>query len=142
MPSNALRGALLLPDVKHRVSRYLNKHADTPIGPTCRWEPQMQRLKSPDRAQGFSGTHHRLRKLQATASSPKCHRLSACSDQNVPELTKQTLCAAERIWLGRAGIISLLLFRKRITWQCQREGVKGGHRQRKHSMPALSITDQ
>jgi putative transposase len=43
----------ILPEVRHRTSRYLNNRAENSHGPTRRRERQMQRFKSPDRAQRF-----------------------------------------------------------------------------------------
>ena len=47
----------LLPDVKHRQSRYLNNLAENSHRPTRRRERQMQRFKSPDQAQHFLSAH-------------------------------------------------------------------------------------
>jgi putative transposase len=47
----------VLPDVRHRTSRYLNKRGENFHGPTRRRERQMQRFKSPARAQRFLSDH-------------------------------------------------------------------------------------
>ena len=50
----------LLPDVRHRVSRYLNNRAENSHRPTRRRERQMQRFKSPEQAQRFLSSHGML----------------------------------------------------------------------------------
>ena len=47
----------VLPDIKHRQSRYLNNPAGNSHRPTRRRERQMQRFKSPDQAQRFPSAH-------------------------------------------------------------------------------------
>jgi putative transposase len=47
----------ILPDVRHRTSRYLNNRAENSHRPTRRRERQMQRFKSSDEAQRFLSTH-------------------------------------------------------------------------------------
>jgi len=47
----------ILPDVRHRTSRYLNNRAEDSHRPTRRRERQMQRFKSSDEAQRFLSTH-------------------------------------------------------------------------------------
>src|SRR5918994_1488945 len=47
----------VLPDVKHRTSRYLNNRAENSHRPTRRRERQMQRFKSPEQAQRFLSAH-------------------------------------------------------------------------------------
>jgi putative transposase len=47
----------LLPDVKHRTSRYLNNRAENSHRPTRRRERQMQRFKSAGQAQDFLSAH-------------------------------------------------------------------------------------
>ena len=47
----------ILPDVRHRTSRYLNNRAENSHRPTRRRERQMQRFKSSDQAQRFLSTH-------------------------------------------------------------------------------------
>src|SRR5689334_8175381 len=47
----------VLPDVRHRTSRYLNNRAENSHRPTRRRERQMQRFKSPDQAQQFLSAH-------------------------------------------------------------------------------------
>ncbi|MFC7739171.1 DDE-type integrase/transposase/recombinase [Roseomonas sp. GCM10028921] len=47
----------ILPDVRHRTSRYLNNCAENSHTPTRRRERQMQRFKSPEQAQRFLSAH-------------------------------------------------------------------------------------
>ncbi len=47
----------VLPDVRHRTSRYLNNRAENSHRPARRRERQMQRFKSPDQAQRFLSAH-------------------------------------------------------------------------------------
>jgi putative transposase len=47
----------ILPDVRHRTSRYLNNRAENSHRPTRRRERQMQRFKSPEQAQRFLSAH-------------------------------------------------------------------------------------
>jgi putative transposase len=47
----------LLPDVRHRTSRYLNNRAENSHQPTRRRERQMQRFKSSEQAQQFLSSH-------------------------------------------------------------------------------------
>jgi putative transposase len=47
----------VLPDVRHRTSRYLNNRAENSHRPTRRRERQMQRFKSPAQAQRFLSSH-------------------------------------------------------------------------------------
>ena len=47
----------VMPEVRHRVSRYLNNRAENSHRPTRRRERQMQRFKSPAQAQRFLSAH-------------------------------------------------------------------------------------
>ena len=47
----------VLPEVRHRTSRYLNNRAENSHRPTRRRERQMQRFKSPQQAQRFLSSH-------------------------------------------------------------------------------------
>ena len=47
----------VMPEVRHRVSRYLNDRAENSHWPTRRRERQMQRFKSPEQAQRFLSAH-------------------------------------------------------------------------------------
>ncbi len=47
----------LLPDVRHRSSRYLNNRAENSHRPTRRRERHMQRFKSAEQAQRFLSAH-------------------------------------------------------------------------------------
>jgi putative transposase len=47
----------VLPDVRHRTSRYLNNRAENSHQPTRRRERQMQRFKSSEQAQRFLSAH-------------------------------------------------------------------------------------
>jgi putative transposase len=65
----------LLPDVKHRTSRYLNNRAENSHRPTRRRERQMQRFKSRDQAQDFLSAHA----IIYGHFRPRRHRLNAAS---------------------------------------------------------------
>jgi putative transposase len=47
----------VLPDVRHRTSRYLNNRAENSHRPTRRRDRQMQRFKSGEQAQRFLSSH-------------------------------------------------------------------------------------
>ena len=47
----------VMPEVRHRVSRYLNNRAENSHRPTRRRERQMRRFKSPEQAQRFLCAH-------------------------------------------------------------------------------------
>ena len=47
----------VLPEARHRTSRYLNNRAENSHRPTRRRERQMQRFKSPEQAQRFLSSH-------------------------------------------------------------------------------------
>jgi hypothetical protein len=47
----------ILPQARHRTSRYLNNRAENSHQPTRRRERQMQRFKSPQQAQRFLAAH-------------------------------------------------------------------------------------
>jgi putative transposase len=47
----------ILPEVRHRTSRYLNNRAENSHRPTRRRERQMQLFKSPGQAQRFLSSH-------------------------------------------------------------------------------------
>jgi putative transposase len=47
----------ILPEMRHRTSRYLNNRAENSHRPTRRRERQMQRFKSPAQAQRFLSSH-------------------------------------------------------------------------------------
>ena len=47
----------VMPEVRHRTSRYLNNRAENSHRPTRRRERQMQRFKSPEQAQRFLSSH-------------------------------------------------------------------------------------
>ena len=47
----------ILPEVRHRTSRYLNNRAENSHRPTRRRERQMQRFKSAEQAQRFLSSH-------------------------------------------------------------------------------------
>ena len=70
----------LLPDVRHRKSRYLNNRAENSHRPTRRRERQMQRFKSSSQAQLFLSAHSmiyghfRPRHHLMTASDYRCAR--------------------------------------------------------------------
>jgi putative transposase len=74
----------ILPDVRHRTSRYLNNRAEYLHRPTRRREQQMQRFTSPKQAQRFRPSHamiyghFRLRRHLMTAIEYRCTRAQAC----------------------------------------------------------------
>jgi putative transposase len=63
----------LLPDAKHRTSRYLNNRTENSHRPTRRRERQMQRFKSLGQAQDFLSAHA----IIYGHFRPRRHRLSA-----------------------------------------------------------------
>jgi putative transposase len=69
----------LLPDVKHRTSRYLNNRAENSHRPTRRRERQMQRFKSHGQAQDFLSAHAMI----YGHFRPRRHRLSAAGYRRV-----------------------------------------------------------
>ncbi len=71
--SSGVARRALLPDVKHRTSRYLNNRAENSHRPTRRRERQMQRFKSPGQAQDFLSAHA----IIYGHFRPRRHRLSA-----------------------------------------------------------------
>jgi putative transposase len=58
----------VLPDVRHRTSRYLNNRAENSHRPTRRRERQMQRFKSPGQAQRFLSAQVPLQRLLVAAN--------------------------------------------------------------------------
>ena len=70
----------VLPNVRHRTSRYLNNRAENSHRPTRRRERQMQRFKSPEQAQRFLSAHafiyghFRPRRHLMTADQYRCTR--------------------------------------------------------------------
>jgi putative transposase len=77
----------LLPDVKHRTSRYLNNRAENSHRPTRRRERQMQRFKSSAQAQNFLSAHA----IIYGHFRPRRHRLGAGS-------YRRARAKAFRIW--------------------------------------------
>jgi putative transposase len=73
----------MMPDVRHRVSRYLNNRAENSHRPTRRQERQMQRFKSPTQAQRFLSVHamiyghFRPRRHLMSAAQHRCARAKA-----------------------------------------------------------------
>ncbi len=73
----------VLPDVRHRTSRYLNNRAENSHRPTRRRERQMQRFKSAGQAQRFLSAHDQvnnlfhLRRDHVTASEYRAARARA-----------------------------------------------------------------
>ena len=76
----------LLPDVKHRTSRYLNNRAENSHRPTRRCERQMQRFKSPGQAQDFLSTHA----IIYGHFRPRRHRRSAARNRRAQTKSFQT----------------------------------------------------
>ena len=77
----------VLPDVRHRTSRYLNNRAENSHGPTRRRERQMQRFNSPGQAQRFLSSHAMIH----GHFRPRRHLMSA--DQH-----RRARAKAFRIW--------------------------------------------
>jgi len=73
----------VLPDVRHRASRYLNNRAENSHRPTRRRERQMQRFKSAEQAQQFLSAHamiyghFRPRRHLMSAARHRCARAEA-----------------------------------------------------------------
>jgi putative transposase len=77
----------VLPDERHRTSRYLNNRAEHSHRPTRRRERQMQKFKSPGRAQRFLSAHAMI----YGHFRPRLHLMSA--DQS-----RRARAEAFRIW--------------------------------------------
>ncbi len=73
----------VLPEVRHRASRYRNNRAENSHRPTRRRERQMQRFKSPEQAQRFLSAHgmiyghFRPRRRRMTAARYRLARANA-----------------------------------------------------------------
>jgi putative transposase len=73
----------VMPEVRHRVSRYPNNRAENSHRPTRRRERQMQRFKSPEQAQRFLSAdamiygHFRPRRHLMTAAQHRRARAKA-----------------------------------------------------------------
>ena len=73
----------VLPEVRHRTSRYLDNRAENSHRPTRHRERQMQRFKSPEQAQRFLSAHafiyghFRPRRHLMTAAQYRCARAKA-----------------------------------------------------------------
>ncbi|HEV7266742.1 MAG TPA: DDE-type integrase/transposase/recombinase [Falsiroseomonas sp.] len=67
----------VLPNVRHRTSRYLNNRAENSHRPTRRRERQMQRFKSPEQAQRFLSCHAMI----YGHFRPRRHRMTAARYQ-------------------------------------------------------------
>ena len=77
----------ILPDVRHRTSRYLNNRAENSHRPTRRRERQMQRFKSAESGPAISlGARHDLRPLPATSPPYDRSRLPTRSVKGIPGL--------------------------------------------------------
>ena len=77
----------ILPEVRHRTSRYLNNRAENSHRPTRRRERQMQRFKSPEQAQRFLASHAMI----YGHFRPRRHLVTA-------EQYRQARAKAFRIW--------------------------------------------
>ena len=77
----------IMPEVKHRQSRYLNNRAENSHRPTHRRERQMQRFKSPGQAQRFLSAHG----IIYSHFRPRRHLLTA-------QHHRRSRSAAFRIW--------------------------------------------
>ena len=65
----------MMPDVKHRQSRYLNNRAENSHRPKRRRERQMQRFKSSDQAQRFLPRRHLMTACDYRRSRGKAFRI-------------------------------------------------------------------
>jgi putative transposase len=83
----------VLPEVKHRTSRYLNNRAENSHRPTRRRERQMQRFKSPEQAQRFLSAHAFI----YGHFRPRRHLMSAAQHRRVQAVAfkvwRQETCA-------------------------------------------------
>src|SRR5918911_2567938 len=83
----------ILPDVRHRTSRYLNNRAENSPRPTRRRERQMQRFKSPEQAQRFLSAHAVIYGL----FRPRRHLMTAVEYRNARakafRIWRQETCA-------------------------------------------------
>ena len=109
----------LLPDVKHRTSRYLNNRAENSHRPTRQRERQMQRFKSSDRRRTFS-----QRMPLSTATSGHGVIVSAPSAIGVPGPKHFGHDSRRRLssWWDEARHTdgsSVDSLRPQLTWQCQ-----------------------
>jgi putative transposase len=77
----------LLPEVRHRSSRYLNDRAENSHRPTGRRERQMQRFKSAGQAQRFLSVHSMI-----YGHFRPCRHLMAAAEY------RRTRAKAFRIW--------------------------------------------
>ena len=77
----------LMPDVRHRSSRYMNNRAENSHRPTRRRERQMQRFKSPEQAQEFLSSHAMIH----GHFRPRRHRMTAAQH-------RRARAKAFRIW--------------------------------------------
>jgi putative transposase len=88
----------LMPNVKHRTSRYLNNRAENSHRPTRRRERQMQRFKSLDQAQSFLSAHG----IIYGHFRPHRHRMTAggyrrVRRHSIPDMATRDLCPAGKI---------------------------------------------
>jgi putative transposase len=87
----------ILPDVRHRTSRYLNNRADNSHRPTRRRERQMQRFKSDSQAQRFLSTHAIL----YGHFRPRCHLMAAavyrCARAKAFQIWRQETCVYQTV---------------------------------------------
>jgi putative transposase len=83
LPSYGAAKREVLPDVRHRTSRYLNNRPENSNRPTRSWERQMQRFTSPRQAQRFLSAysmiygHFRPRRHLITAAQHQRARVEA-----------------------------------------------------------------
>jgi putative transposase len=82
----------VLPDVRHRTSRYLNNRAENSHRPTRRRERQMQRFKSSEQAQRFLSAHAMI----YGHFRPRRHLMTAprycCTRANAFRVWRQEIC--------------------------------------------------
>ena len=76
----------IMPEVKHRQSRYLNNRAENSHRPTHRRERQMQRFKSPGQAQRFLSAHGIIYSHPSTTSPVDSPTSPTLTQRSVPYL--------------------------------------------------------
>ncbi|MFC7739566.1 DDE-type integrase/transposase/recombinase [Roseomonas sp. GCM10028921] len=82
-----------MPEVRHRVSRYLNNRVENSHRPTRRRECQMQRLKSPQQARRFLSAHAMiLDHLRPRRASDDRRPAPSRSRQGLPGVARGNLC--------------------------------------------------
>ena len=87
----------LLPEVKHRTSRYLNNRAENSHRPTRRRERQMQRFKSAKQAQLFLSSHAMI----YGHFRPRRHLMTAMQYRRARDKSFRVWCEETCVQIGR-----------------------------------------